>query len=115
MSGSILGSVGAVCFGIVVGYITYRTLVRKNKSAISDIGGVITAIGGGTVTALLSSHNSDTFGWYAIGLLGGMVAYFSAARRMMGKANWAKLLGDAVVPRGQESLDRPESEEQLPR
>ena len=42
-------SVGATCFGIVVGYVTYRTLVRKSDAAISDLAAVIAAIGGGVV------------------------------------------------------------------
>lgn len=65
-------SLGAVCFGIVVGYITYRTLVRKTDAAISDIAAVVAAIGGGVVVERFdSARGSDTFGWYSMGLLAG--------------------------------------------
>jgi hypothetical protein len=61
-------SVGATCFGVVIGYVTYRTLVRKSSAAISDIAAVGAAIGGGAVSQI--NHSSaDSFGWYSIGLL----------------------------------------------
>jgi hypothetical protein len=69
-------SVGAVCFGVVVGYVTYRTLVRKQDAAISDIAAVIAAIGGGIVVERFdSAQGSDTFGWYSIGLLTGFAVF----------------------------------------
>ena len=67
-------SVGAVAFGIVVGYITYRTLVRSDETSISDIAAVIAAIGGGVVVSLFET-GSDAFGWYSIGLLVGMAIF----------------------------------------
>lgn len=42
---------GAFIFGLVVGYITYRTLLHAKRTAIGEISGVIAAIGGGVVTA----------------------------------------------------------------
>jgi NhaP-type Na+/H+ or K+/H+ antiporter len=68
-------SVGAVCFGIVIGYVTYRTLVRTNKSSISDLAAVVAAIGGGVVSGHFDVRGSDTFGWYSIGLLIGMAVF----------------------------------------
>ena len=65
-------SVGAVCFGIVIGYITYRTLARSEKASVSDIAAVVAAVGGGTVTTLFDRNGSDSFGWYSMGLLVGM-------------------------------------------
>lgn len=95
----VLAAVGAICFGLVAGYITYRTLVRQKNTAVSDIAAVISALGGGTVTTLFSNRNADMFSWYAIGLLAGMVVFFVAARRMMGKEQWALVMGDAILPR----------------
>jgi hypothetical protein len=69
-------SVGAVCFGIVVGYVTYRTLIRKQDAGISDIAAVIAAIGGGIVVERFdSTKGTDTFGWYSIGLLAGFAVF----------------------------------------
>jgi hypothetical protein len=43
-----IASVGAVAFGLVVGWVTYRTLRRKEGvSALSDISAVVAAIGWG--------------------------------------------------------------------
>jgi hypothetical protein len=69
-------SIGAVCFGIVIGYITYRTLVRKGAAVITDIAGVIAAVGGGTVTIWFDQSGGDSFAYYSMGLLGGMVLYY---------------------------------------
>jgi len=66
--------VGAVCFGVVAGYITYRTLVRTKDTAVSDLAAVFAAIGGGAVTVLFDSKG-EQFAWYAIGLLIGMAVF----------------------------------------
>jgi hypothetical protein len=72
-------SVGATCFGVTVGYITYRTLARTTDSAaITDLSAVVGVIGGGAVTALFNPDRGDLFGWYSIGLLIGIVTYFLA-------------------------------------
>jgi membrane associated rhomboid family serine protease len=68
-------SIGAACFGVVLGYITYRPLVRKDDSSISDIAAVVAAIGGGVVTQLFDPATTDTFSWYSIGLLVGMTVF----------------------------------------
>jgi hypothetical protein len=45
--------VGAACFGLVVGWITYRTLRRREGAVLlSDIATVIGVVGGGVVTGL---------------------------------------------------------------
>jgi hypothetical protein len=69
-------SIGAVCFGIVVGFITYRTLVFKEGASISDISAVVGAVGGGVVTVWSDQGGGDSFAWYAIGLLGGVTLYY---------------------------------------
>jgi hypothetical protein len=58
---------GALVFGLVVGYITYRTLIHSKRSAIGELSGVIATIGGGVVTAEFIGNN-DAFGGYAVGL-----------------------------------------------
>ena len=60
-------SAGAVCFGVVTGYVTYRTLARATASPqVSDIAAVLGVVGGGAVTALYPARDSDAFGWYAV-------------------------------------------------
>jgi hypothetical protein len=75
-SESSLLQLGAACFGIVIGFITYRTLIRTtDKTAISDLAAVVGAVGGGVVTGLFEPA-SRAFAWYSIGLLGGMALFF---------------------------------------
>lgn len=66
--------VGAFCFGLVVGWICYRTL-RRNKDAtkLSDFATVIGVIGGGIVTAIFKTP--DVFACYSIGLAVGFFLY----------------------------------------
>jgi hypothetical protein len=68
-------NIGAVCFGIVIGYVTYRTLVRTEITQVSDIGAVVAAVGGGAVTGLFDPTAGDGFGYYSIGLLAGLVLF----------------------------------------
>jgi uncharacterized membrane protein YeaQ/YmgE (transglycosylase-associated protein family) len=66
--------IGSFCFGLVVGWVTYRTLRRREGSAVlSDIATVIGAVGGGAVTTLF--NESQMFAWYAIGLAVGFFLY----------------------------------------
>jgi uncharacterized membrane protein YeaQ/YmgE (transglycosylase-associated protein family) len=66
--------VGAICFGLVIGWVTYRTLRRTtDKTAISDISSVVGAVGGGAVTTLF--EGDQLFGLYAIGLAAGFFGY----------------------------------------
>ncbi|MFC1403364.1 MULTISPECIES: hypothetical protein [Streptacidiphilus] len=82
----ILGDVGAGCFGLVIGWITYRTLRRRTDGvALSDIATVVGAVGGGAVAALFDSP--DLFGCYAIGLAAGFFGYLVAAT-LAGSHNW---------------------------
>lgn len=86
-------SIGAVCFGIVIGFIAYRTLVRKDSAAITDISAVVGAVGGGAVAVWFDRAEGDSFAWYSIGLLGGMVVYFIQYRILNGKLKSAENLG----------------------
>ncbi|MDI9978806.1 hypothetical protein [Rhodococcus sp. IEGM 1307] len=69
-------SIGAICFGLVVGFVTYRTLVFKEGASVSDIAAVVAALGGGVVTVWFDRAEGDSFAWYSIGLLAGMVVYY---------------------------------------
>jgi hypothetical protein len=95
-------SVGMVCFGVVLGYITYRTLIRTvAKASIHDLTVVAAAIGGGAVTTL-ARPNTNAFSWYAIGLLIGFVGYAIAFALTHSKSDVAKVLGgreDTGAPR----------------
>ncbi|GFJ96240.1 hypothetical protein [Phytohabitans rumicis] len=72
----LLAQAGAVCFGLVIGYLTYRTLARNTeRAAIGDLASVVGVVGGAAVTGLFEP-GTELFGLYAIGLLAGMVAFF---------------------------------------
>jgi len=58
---------GPFWFGVVIGFITYRTLKHKKDAGISDIASVIGAVGGAAVVALFPA-GSNRFDEYAIGL-----------------------------------------------
>lgn len=65
---------GPFSFGLVVGWVTYRTLRRKTDGvALGDIAAVIGAVGGATVVGLFKSGAFDS---YCIGLAVGFFAYF---------------------------------------
>lgn len=79
-----LATWGALCFGLVIGWVTYRTLRRKQEAAtLADISAVIAAVGGAGVTALFK--DPQLFGGYCIGLAVGFFAYFIVALILYGK------------------------------
>jgi hypothetical protein len=65
---------GAFCFGLVIGWVTYRTLRKSKTSGLGDIAIVIGAVGGAAVTTLFPSKD-EVFGAYCIGLVIGFFAY----------------------------------------
>ncbi|WP_327250934.1 hypothetical protein [Streptomyces sp. NBC_01244] len=86
--------VGTVCFGVAVGYITYRTLARTtDKAAITDLATVIGVIGGGVVTTLYGPADGTMFAWYSIGLLIGMALYVTLSLIIRGKQLTGGILG----------------------
>jgi zinc transporter ZupT len=92
-----VADVGAVLFGIVVGWTAYRTLVRTTSSAqISDLATVIGAVGGAAVTGLF--NNEHLFGLYSIGLAGGFFAYILVFRITNGAEETGKVLGSGEPP-----------------
>ena len=79
--------IGAVCFGVVIGWIVYRTLRRRGDAAkISDIATVIAAVGGAAVTTTFRSDN--LFGCYSIGLAGGFFAYLLLGETIFKGSSW---------------------------
>ena len=89
--------IGALCFGISIGFITYRTLVRTvDNTGIGDIATVIAAVGGAAVTGLFDP-SSDLFGWYAIGLLLGIATFFLVYWGMNGKDKTAKVMSGEMI------------------
>ncbi|MFI7130047.1 hypothetical protein ACIBQ1_30430 [Nonomuraea sp. NPDC050153] len=79
---------GAICFGLVIGWITYGTLRRRQGAAgLTDLAAVLAAVGGGAVSALVGP---EVFGAYAVGLAIGFFGYLVAAT-LMPDSKW---LGD---------------------
>lgn len=79
-----IAGLGAVFFGLVVGWISYRTLrLTAGANLLSDIAIIIAAVGGAAVTTLLKDE--AVFGWYAIGLAIGFFAYFAVGLILYGK------------------------------
>lgn len=68
--------IGAAAFGIVTGYVTYRTLRRVKTSGLSDIATVIGIVGGAAITALFPA-TSEAFGAYGVGLAAGFFIYLA--------------------------------------
>jgi uncharacterized membrane protein YeaQ/YmgE (transglycosylase-associated protein family) len=82
-----MSDVGALCFGLVVGWVTYRTLRRSSeKVGLSNIATVIGAVGGAAVTGLFD--DDDLFGLYSIGLAIGFFAYVALALTVFKDSEW---------------------------
>ncbi len=77
---------GALLFGITVGWIIYRTLRRREKTAASDVASVLGGIGGAAVSTLL---RAGLFGWYSLGLFAGFFLYLVLASTLLEKRGWA--------------------------
>ncbi|MGW0084115.1 hypothetical protein [Streptomyces sp. NPDC003393] len=75
---SVLSLVGSGCFGLVVGWIAYRTLRRSEGSRISDLVTVVAALGGGVVINT-RFPDPDLFACYAFGLTVGFFGYLVVA------------------------------------
>jgi hypothetical protein len=83
--------IGAVCFGVVVGWVVYRTLRRTDRAAVSNIATVVGAVGGGAVLGIFKSGTS--FGWYAIGLAAGFFGYLLLSLLMGGREQTVTWMG----------------------
>jgi uncharacterized membrane protein YeaQ/YmgE (transglycosylase-associated protein family) len=75
---------GAICFGVVIGWITYRTLRRNQSTGLTDIATVIGALGGAAITGIWKP-GTGAFGGYCIGLLIGFFGYLIVSLLLVGK------------------------------
>jgi hypothetical protein len=89
----VVAYIGAVLFGLVIGWMTARLLARRSSAAhVSHFAAVVGAAGGGYVTVM--SGDRGLFGMYAIGLLAGFIAYAAVFHRLHNDRNkTASLLG----------------------
>jgi uncharacterized membrane protein YeaQ/YmgE (transglycosylase-associated protein family) len=79
--------VGGLVFGLVIGWITYRTLRRTTEPVgLSSIATVVGAVGGGAVTTVF--HTPKLFGWYSIGLGIGFFAYLVLGTWVFSDNTW---------------------------
>jgi hypothetical protein len=69
---------GALAFGVVIGWVTYRTLRRTKTSGLGDIATILGAVGGAAVTALFPAKG-QSFAAYGIGLAIGFFLYLLTA------------------------------------
>ncbi len=78
---------GALCFGLVIGWVTYRTLRRTGETvALSNIATVIGAVGGAAVTGLFKSE--DMFAAYSVGLAVGFFLYLILGATVFKDVGW---------------------------
>jgi hypothetical protein len=84
---SMLGS-GPFWFGVVIGFVTYRTLKHKKDAGISDIASVIGAVGGATIVKLFPT-GSDRFDHYAMGFAVGFFLFLIVLQWLAGGSGTA--------------------------
>lgn len=88
-----IASIGAGFFGLVVGWLTYRTLRRKEgNTVLSDLSTVVGVVGGGAVTGLFKEP--QLFGAYSIGLAVGFFSYFVVSLALEGKKKTVVWMGE---------------------
>jgi hypothetical protein len=93
-----LSMIGGACFGIVVGWISYRFIRFAPIEGLADLAIVIGVVGGAAVTAI--SHSSTgAFGAYGIGLFVGFFAYLRTAMDPAAPP-W---IGGTLRPRGEDA------------
>jgi len=81
-----LGLVGAICFGVLVGWVTSRALYRRGDLyALSSIAGVTAAVGGAAATALLGR---EMFAWYGVGLFDGFFLRLMLGLTTFRESDW---------------------------
>lgn len=72
---------GSLCFGAVIGWITYHTLRRNARQrTLSDVMVVLAALVGPAILTVFPAPSADTrqtmFGYYGIGLACGFFLYY---------------------------------------
>jgi hypothetical protein len=104
-------NLGAFFFGLVIGWVTYRTLRRTKTNGLSDIATVIGAVGGAAILKLFPAE-TNAFGAYSIGLAVGFFAYliisgYVETRASKNKAfkRVSRFLGSETVLEGNQDED----------
>lgn len=79
-----MSGLGAILFGLAIGWIVYRVLrSREGAAVLSDLITMLGIIGGAAVIALFK--DGVLFGLYALGLVIGFFAYFALGLQLHGK------------------------------
>lgn len=79
--------IGSLCFGVVIGWITYRTLRKTGETvALSNIATVIGAVGGAAVTGIFKDE--QVFATYCIGLFIGFFLYLILGNTVLKDSPW---------------------------
>ncbi len=79
-----IAGLGAVFFGLTIGWIAYRILRQQFGAPwISDLIALLGIIAGATSLALF--RDGVIFGWYAVGLFIGFFGYFAVSASLHGK------------------------------
>jgi len=87
---------GALCFGIVVGWITSRALRRSTSNSLTDIATVIGSVAGAAITGIWQP-NTNAFGYYCIGLFIGFYFYLAVAVLTAHKSAHGDWIGTEAV------------------
>lgn len=82
-----LALAGALAFGLVMGWVTYGTLRRAERSSLTDLSTILGIIGGAAVLDLFPVE-SGAFGAYAIGLAMGFFGYLRFATTSKNAPEW---------------------------
>jgi len=92
---------GSMCFGAVIGWITYYTMRKNTKSrTLSDITVIITALVGPAVLAVFPAPvegKQTMFGYYGIGLAFGFFLYYIVFIGLLWKAPRRLLIAMGLV------------------
>lgn len=101
---------GSICFGAVIGWITYYTMRKSTEPrTLSDITVIISALVGPAVLAVFPAPVEDTkqtmFGYYGIGLAAGFFAYYIVFVALLWKAPLRLLRAMGLAPRKQKVTD----------
>ena len=79
-----IAGLGAVCFGLTVGWMAYQILRNRSGAPwLSELIALLGIIAGAGVLAFF--RNEAIFGWYAIGLIVGFFAYLAVGVILQGK------------------------------
>jgi len=70
-----VSKVGALCFGLLVGWSVYFVNRYRKDVVIGDLSTVISAVGGAAILTLFPAR-TQLFAFYGIGLAVGFFAYF---------------------------------------